>query len=60
MLATAGFNLASAFAPWFSMLLALRFVGGMSLAIMTWLGRQEVFGDDDRMGDVPRSVVPVQ
>ena len=42
------------------MLLALRFVGGMSLAIMTWLGRQEVFGDDDRMGDVPRSVVPVQ
>lgn len=52
VLATGAFNLASAFAPWFSMLLALRFVGGMSLAIITWLGWQEVFGDDDRMGDV--------
>lgn len=45
-------NLASAFVPWFSTLLALRLVGGAFLATVTWLGWQEVFGDEDRMGDV--------
>ncbi len=45
-------NFASAFMPWFTGLLALRLVGGVALGIVAWLGWQEVFGDDDRMGDV--------
>lgn len=52
LVAAAGFNLLSALVPWFSLLLALRFAGGVSLAVLAWLGWQEVFGDEDRMGDV--------
>ncbi|MGI9624325.1 MAG: MFS transporter [Acidimicrobiales bacterium] len=50
--AAAVLNGLSAMTPWFSALLALRLLGGVSLAVITWLGWQEVFGDDDRMGDV--------
>ncbi len=45
-------NAGSAAMPWFSGLLALRFLGGVALAVVAWLGWQEVFGDEDRMGDV--------
>ncbi len=48
----AGFNVASALAPWFTALLAFRFLGGVAMAVIAWLGWQEVFGDSDRMGDV--------
>ena len=51
LVATAA-NGASALVPWFSTLLALRFAAGMAIAALAWLGWQEVFGDDDRMGDV--------
>lgn len=45
-------NAASAIVPWFSALLVLRAVAGIAIAVLVWLGWQEVFGDDDRMGDV--------
>jgi len=46
------FNAASAVTPWFTGLLAMRFFGGIAIAVIAWLGWQEVFGDNDRMGDV--------
>ncbi len=52
LLGAAVFNALSALAPWFSLLLAFRAMGGVALAIVAWLGWQEVFGDEDRMGDV--------
>ncbi len=52
LIAAAVCNLTSAAVPWFSALLALRFLGGVALAVVAWLGWQEVFGDTDRMGDV--------
>ena len=42
----------SALVPWYSGLLVLRLVAGAAIAVLAWLGWQEVFGDDDRMGDV--------
>ena len=50
--AAAACNAASALMPWFSGLLVLRSLGGAALAVIAWLGWQEVFGDQDRMGDV--------
>jgi len=52
LLAAAGFHALSALSPWFWGLLVLRFASGVSMAIIAWLGWQEVFGDSDRMGDV--------
>lgn len=45
-------NLLSGLAPWFSALLGLRFVSGISLGLIAWIAWAEVFGDDDRTGDV--------
>ena len=45
-------NAGSALLPWYTGLLALRFVAGIAIAALVWLGWQEVFGDDDRMGDI--------
>lgn len=45
-------NLLSALTPWFSALLALRFVSGISLGLIAWIAWAEVFGDDDKTGDV--------
>lgn len=42
----------SAAAPWFSVLLVLRFAGGLGLGMVAWMGWQEVFGDSERMGDL--------
>ena len=52
LLAAAAANVASALVPWYSALLGLRLLGGIALAVVAWLGWQEVFGDNDRMGDV--------
>lgn len=45
-------NLLSAFSPWFSMLLGTRFVSGASLGLIAWIAWAEVFGDNERVGDV--------
>lgn len=45
-------NLASAAAPNFAMLASTRLVSGVSLGLIAWVSWAEVFGDDDRVGDV--------
>lgn len=45
-------NLASGWAPWFSFLVAARLVSGVSLGLIAWIAWAEVFGDDDKVGDV--------
>ncbi|MEO6651714.1 MAG: MFS transporter [Ilumatobacteraceae bacterium] len=45
-------NLASGWAPWFSFLVATRLVSGVSLGLIAWIAWAEVFGDDDKVGDV--------
>jgi predicted MFS family arabinose efflux permease len=45
-------NLASALTPWFPMLVAMRFVSGISLGLISWIAWAEVFGDDDKVGDI--------
>ncbi len=52
LVAAALFNGLSAVAPWFALLLAFRALGGVAIAVVAWLGWQDVFGDEDRMGDV--------
>lgn len=44
-------NLGSGFVD-FSMLLPLRFVNGIALGTIAWLAWAEVFGDDERIGDI--------
>lgn len=45
-------NLLSAVAPEFTMLLGARFVSGVSLGLIAWIAWTEVFGDNERVGDV--------
>lgn len=45
-------NLASAVAPVFGLLLGARFVSGVSLGLIAWIAWAEVFGDNERVGDV--------
>jgi DHA1 family inner membrane transport protein len=45
-------NLCSALAPSFGPLVAFRFVSGVSLGLIAWVAWAEVFGDDERSGDV--------
>lgn len=45
-------NLASALLPPFAILVALRFASGLSLGLISWFAWVQVFGDDQRMGDV--------
>ncbi len=45
-------NLLSAVSPVFAMLVAMRFVSGLSLGLIAWIAWAEVFGDDQRVGDV--------
>ena len=45
-------NVSAALSPWFPLLLADRFVNGMSLGIVAWISWSEVFGDDERVGDI--------
>lgn len=45
-------NLASGWAPWFSFLVGARVVSGVSLGLIAWISWAEVFGDDEKVGDV--------
>jgi len=45
-------NLLSATSPWFTMLVATRFLSGLSLGLIAWIAWAEVFGDNERVGDV--------
>jgi MFS transporter, DHA1 family, chloramphenicol resistance protein len=45
-------NLASAAAPSFEVLAALRFVSGLSLGLAAWIAWHAAFGDVDKTGDV--------
>ncbi len=45
-------NLASGWAPWFSVLVVTRVVSGVSLGLIAWIAWAEVFGDDEKVGDV--------
>jgi predicted MFS family arabinose efflux permease len=45
-------NLASAFTPWFSLLLLARLLSGLAIGLIDWMAWREVFGDDSRVGDV--------
>jgi DHA1 family inner membrane transport protein len=45
-------NLASALAPTFATLAALRFVSGLSLGLAAWIAWQAAFGDAGKTGDV--------
>lgn len=45
-------NVLSATSPWFSMLIGARFVSGLSLGLIAWIAWAEVFGDNERVGDV--------
>jgi DHA1 family inner membrane transport protein len=45
-------NLASGWAPWFSFLVGARMISGVSLGLIAWIAWAEVFGNDDRTGDV--------
>lgn len=45
-------NLLSAVSPWFAMLVATRWLSGLSLGLIAWIAWAEVFGDNERVGDV--------
>ena len=45
-------NLLSAIAPAFGVLIGARFVSGLSLGLIAWIAWAEVFGDNERVGDV--------
>lgn len=45
-------NLASGLTPWFSMLVGIRFISGISLGLIAWVAWAEVFGDNERTGDI--------
>ncbi len=45
-------NLASGWAPWFSFLVGTRLVSGVSLGLIAWIAWAEVFGDNNKVGDV--------
>ena len=45
-------NLLSAVAPAFAFLVGTRFVSGVSLGLIAWIAWAEVFGDNERVGDV--------
>ena len=45
-------NAASALTPWFSLLVGIRFVSGISLGLITWIAWSEAFGNDEKVGDV--------
>jgi MFS family permease len=45
-------QLGSATTPWFAGLVGTHFVSGLSLGLVSWISWAEVFGDDERVGDV--------
>jgi DHA1 family inner membrane transport protein len=45
-------NLASGWAPWFSFLVGARVISGISLGLIAWIAWAEVFGNNEKTGDV--------
>ncbi len=45
-------NLASGWAPWFSFLVGARLVSGISLGLIAWIAWAEVFGNNEKTGDL--------
>ena len=45
-------NAASALTPWFSLLVGIRFLSGISLGLISWIAWSEAFGDEEKVGDV--------
>jgi predicted MFS family arabinose efflux permease len=45
-------NLASGWAPWFTFLVGARLVSGISLGLIAWIAWAEVFGNDEKVGDI--------
>lgn len=45
-------NLASGWAPWFSFLVGARLLSGVSLGLIAWIAWAEVFGNNEKTGDV--------
>jgi DHA1 family inner membrane transport protein len=45
-------NVLSATSPWFTMLVGMRLLSGVSLGLISWIAWTEVFGNDERVGDV--------
>ena len=45
-------NLASGWAPWFSILVGTRVISGISLGLIAWIAWAEAFGDKEKVGDV--------
>lgn len=45
-------NLVSTLLPPFTLLVALRFVSGVTLGLLTWFGWVQVFGEEKGMGDI--------
>lgn len=52
LVAAAVANVLSALVPLFSLLLLLRVLSGLALGLISWIAWAEVFGQDDRMGDI--------
>ena len=44
--------MASALSPWFTLLVGVRFLSGVSLGLIAWIAWAEAFGDDEKVGDV--------
>ncbi len=45
-------NVASALTPWFTLLVGIRFLSGISLGLIAWIAWAEAFGNDEKVGDV--------
>ncbi len=45
-------NLASAFTPWFPLLILLRFVSGSSMGVLTWIAWADSASDGNRRGEI--------
>lgn len=45
-------NAGSALTPWFSLLVGLRSLSGVSLGLIAWIAWSEAFGDNEKVGDV--------
>jgi MFS transporter, DHA1 family, chloramphenicol resistance protein len=43
---------AAAFSPWFAGVIGAHVVSGLALGLVSWISWAEVFGDDERVGDV--------
>ena len=52
LITLAGASCLSVVAPTFSVLVASRAIAGLALGVLTWLAYSQVFGDNERTGDI--------